>query len=690
MRSTGPRRTILLLGVLLMAVGTDARAAEWAEITTVEQLCAAQPEDMRDLLAAMDLEREGLAGVRAAFEADDLVVACSRLLAYYREGDTGSWLREEVPAGGDARHPKGDAILEDRFVFYQQEDSVPRRADGGHDWDHRGPANDQEWAWALNRHFHIRDLVRAWQETGNPEYAAAIDRHLRDWILHSGPYPGKRSSSSMWRGLEISFRAKAWTRCFHALQDSPQFTPAARLLMLRSLLDHADYLRRFHGGGNWLTMELSGLAAIATRIPEFRRTGDDLDYAGKRLLRELDKQVYPDGAQMELTASYHWVALNNFEQFLLLCEAADRPVDEAYRTKLMAMYHYLAKVLRPNGTIPLNNDADLGDYRPRLLTAAERYDRPEWAYAASGGSEGQRPEDPPSRFMPWAGQLVSRSGWDGEAHWSFFDVGPYGTSHQHADKLHLSVQAGGRDLLVDSGRFAYRGDLAVYRSRYGVRSRAHNVILFDDHEQKGGPKQVRKPLGEDLWQITPEFDFARGSFDDYHGLEPGQAVHTRAVCYVRDNFWVVVDRVTTREPRQVTAFWHWHPDCTVELQDGRVASVDPEATNLALQPIGDVPWEIALVSGRKEGEDLQGWYSARYNSVEANQVAQCSARLEGTRTFAWLLVPERGAVPAYEATLSDGDEDLVTVEIALPDGSRCRLRLPITGDAGATTLVLDP
>ena len=51
-----------------------------------------------------------------------------------------------------------------------------------------------------------------------------------------------------------------------------------------------------------------------------------------------------------------------------------------------------------------------------------------------------------------AGQLVSRSGWDRQAQWSWFDVGPFGSSgHGHRDKLHLSVRIGSVHLLVDAG-----------------------------------------------------------------------------------------------------------------------------------------------------------------------------------------------------------------------------------------------
>merc|ERR1719331_1317894 len=112
-------------------------------------------------------------------------------------------------------------------------------------------------------------------------------------------------------------------------------------------------------------------------------------------------------------------------------------------------------------------------------------------------------------MFEWAGQLVSRSGWDRHAHWSWFDVGPFGSSgHGHRDKLHLSVRIGSVHLLVDAGRFSYDGELAPFRTNYGTRSRGHNVLLLDGHDQVDKPKKASTPLSNNSWSIDPRDDRA--------------------------------------------------------------------------------------------------------------------------------------------------------------------------------------
>ena len=101
--------------------------------------------------------------------------------------------------------------------------------------------------------------------------------------------------------------------------------------------------------------------------------------------------------------------------------------------------------------------------------------------------------------------VVMRSGWGKDAHWGFFDAGPHGISgHQHYDKLHLSVAAHGRPLLVDNGRFTHRQD--IWR-QYFTGSYGHNVILVNGHGQHEGIEVVVEPPRNHA-MVTPAFDFA--------------------------------------------------------------------------------------------------------------------------------------------------------------------------------------
>ena len=74
-------------------------------------------------------------------------------------------------------------------------------------------------------------------------------------------------------------------------------------------------------------------------------------------------------------------------------------------------------------------------------------------------------------------QAVMRSGYERNATWLWFDVGPFGSNPFHAnkDKLNLLVHAHGSMLLVDSGRFAYSGDSFSHARRL-VWWLAHGIV----------------------------------------------------------------------------------------------------------------------------------------------------------------------------------------------------------------------
>jgi len=252
----------------------------WQKIKTIEEVYSLYPERVNHLFQSLDLDREGLQPVKDAVNKGQVVDACNALLAYYRTSNNAKYLHRAQPRPSNKVDSKADSITRDLFVYYELADQVPRISNGQLDWTHQGPDNDIEWAWGLNRHGHLDILLEAYQKTGNRSYAMTIDDHLQHWVTASLPYPGVKSSTAQWRGLEVALRAKNWVRVFYGLLNSDYLTPATRLMMLTRLPDHTHYMSNFHApAGNWLTMEMSGLAMVATAWPEFKQSRDCVAYA---------------------------------------------------------------------------------------------------------------------------------------------------------------------------------------------------------------------------------------------------------------------------------------------------------------------------------------------------------------------------------------------------------------------------
>lgn len=630
----------------------------WLQVNTVAEVCDAYPDRITFLLESMNLETSELKSVQTAFEKGDLPRACEELLAYYRTGTQAAWLRKSsLPPVSNLRNTVADTILQDIFTVQGVSGKSPRTTEGHLDWAHTGPRDDQEWAWGVNRHYPLRSLMSIYLTEGNPEYVTAIDGLIKDWVLSSLPYPAKKSSTAMWRGLEASFRVKMWAQIFYGLMDHEALSPATRLLLLSSIPEHAHYARHFHAKGNWLTMEMSGLATAAAAWPEFRDAPKWIAYSKARMTESLAEQIYPDGVQTELTSHYHYVALHNFDLFKQILAEIEEPLPEEFTRQIESMWQYLAYSMRPDGFGPLNNDSDRDYNRERILKAAGQYDRPDWQYIASNGRVGEEPTNGPSVVFPNAGQVIIRSGFEKDAHWAFFDVGPWGSGHQHNDKLHMSISAYGRDLLIDGGRFAYRGAIADTFRSYARSSESHNVLLIDGEGQAAGPKVSEAPISESSYQLTEAYDYATGDFSDFNNLE-GTATHTRTVCYIRENYWIVVDHINTDRPRDIQTLWHWHPDTKVNVQKKQVVATDNDRGNLRIVPIGKRKWDIELISGQ-HSPSIQGWYSERYNEYQAAIASIYSTRIETSSSFIWLLCPSEYAAPDLKVkVLSQTDEGI--------------------------------
>lgn len=652
-------RNRILLFTLIIPFAVFAQR-KWTEIYSVEDLYRTYPENVQKVFTEIDLNYRGLEKVKQAYEKKDVISASNLLLEYYNSQYSGRARRKVWTDNSNKTNSLADSITRDIFTFQQVTGKVPRKIDEHLVWSFTGPQDDIEWAWALNRHYPVSTLLPLYFETGNPKYVKYIDQFIKDWILESTPYPAKKSSTAMWRGLEVSFRVKVWSKVFYDLMDSKYISPATRLLILSSLPDHAHYARNFHGQTNWLTMEMSGLATFATSWPEFKSSKDNLDYSISAITQSLKEQVYPDGVQTELTSSYHRVALANFSLFKEICEENKIKLPEFFTKQIENMWSYLAYSIRPNGYGVLNNDGDLDYNRERLLTEANKYGREDWKYLASNGQIGKKPNPLPSIVFPWAGQAIFRSGYDSKAHWSFFDIGPWGSGHQHNDKLHLSVSAFGKDFLVDAGRFAYRGEIAEKFRKYATGSKGHNVMLIDGKEQKPGPLLAEKPLSESDYSINKNESYAHGFFDKFDGLE-GECKHDRTLYYKKDNFWIVVDKITTDRPREIQALWHWHPDCKLINQGDRILA-ENSSGNLSIVPVSENDWKIDLIKGQ-EYPEIQGWYSKEYNIYEPSTISVYSTRIESNSIFVWLLFPSEKTETNVKAEIISSTPEEIKVRV---------------------------
>ena len=555
------------------------------------------------LLEALNLYYPGLEKVKRHYERGEVHEACQALLSYYEERGLPEKLWPEPLLHEDSESKEA---LEGIVTFQGITARQAERSSGQLDWFDRGPNKDPEWAWFLNRHQHLRLLL---QERAIKK----INDQLIDWIL-SNPTPRRYRFSATWRPLEAARRIDAWLEIFFTLQKDPAFSEEARLLLLSSLRDHGDFLKKFHAfGGNHLLTEMTALATIALAWPEFKESKKWLQYAKEKVAEEIGKQVYPDGAHKELSNHYQRVVLQSLQRFINLCGEGE----------IENMWDYYAQVMRPDGRGPLNNDSDLEDNRSFLEKGNVFYNREDWSYLCSGGREGQEPDVPASRFYPWAGHAVMREHWGPDSQWAFFDMGPSGSAHQHRDQLHLSLSRGENSFLVDAGRYTYKpGRFREYFS--GPLS--HNVLILDGQGSVPPPNVAQKPFPI-TWQIERNWDFfsAEVRFAGNNWKGQGSAFHKRSIFYLRGRYWLVVDEVKTFGWHEVEVLWHFHPGCSVGVKGDEIYTEEGDFHMVGYAPF---KWKMRKV---------RGLYSNRFNEKEESTAVSCKGVIRGPVVFVWAI-----------------------------------------------------
>ncbi len=581
-----------------------------------------------ELFTVINLDYPGLEKVKKFETQGNRNKAKEALIDYYRLRQKPTWPvnKEERPKQPEFLEDEKENYIEEasrvldrEFSYYEKEAKLDKIID----WD-ANPADDAEWTALLNGHFHWYYLGRAYWETYDEKYAKDFVDQLRSWLtlypelswLPEDKYPWRNTLVAAWR------MDNPWIYAFVYFSDSPNFTTQDRVSMLHSIWQHAEYLLKSKHTGNALVAELTSLFNIATMFPEFKEAPEWKETAIDGLYKELNNQFYPDGAQTELSPHYHMVSLRKFVQAYQLAQKYEIPLPQDFIKRLEKVFEYALYIIKPDFKIPMLNDSDYDqfDMEKWLNLGAELFNRKDMLFAASGGSFGEKPQYTSYSF-PYAGFYITRSGWNKEALYLLFEAGPFGLHHQHEDKLQIDVYAYGRSLILDPGRYTYSS--GPWRN-YFLNTTSHNTITVDEYGQQRRTNQsswiTKNPL-ENRWISNNLFDFATGSYTEGYGTNQ-QMVHIRKVLFVKNDYWIVSDRLYEGNPKDNHAFSSRFQFDTVGATiepDTYISSTNNDDANLLIIPIKKGEFTAEIFEG--QDDPPAGWIGWNYNvKTPASQI----------------------------------------------------------------------
>jgi hypothetical protein len=535
------------------------------------------------------------------------------------------------------------------------------------------PYFTNEWTYVINR-------MEFWNILGKAYWATLDEKYAREWVdqmvkwVNSLPVPNNISPSKTlcWRPIESGIRmAGSWMDAYYYFLFSPSFTPEANLTFVKGVIEHGQSLEKFTldfplRSGNHVAMECNGLGTIGILFPELRKSEDYRNVALDKLNKELDRQVYPDGAEVELTSSYHQVSRLNFMALARLALKNNVTLPDGYLAKLKKMYLYNLRFMDPAGNLPPFNDSGIEVTATSLEEAYGIWGDEEFLFGATLGKKGKKPSFD-SYFFNWAGYYVMRSGWDYSDNCLYFDAGPVGFGHEHEDLLNLYLYSHGKILLTESGCSDY--DKSKWRC-YILSTQAHNTIIVDGKEQHRGDIQSSRLIKEPLknpWVNSPLFDYGKGTYSsgyqikryipklympkEYVGEKDSSISHTRHVIFLKPWYYIAVDFLEGKGEHSYDAHFHLDaPDAKIDAKTLAVHSLRTDSVQLGLFPMDVKNLKVKIVKGQED--PVLGWIPEQKRPIPT---VVYSRKEEAPAVFSTFLFPYQTKKPEvnYRKLMAD-------------------------------------
>lgn len=543
----------------------------------------------------------------------------------------------------------------------------------------RGDGSDVRVLWELNRLGHLVVLGRAYVASRDEEFAEEFFAQIESWRAQNPEGLGPNWACAM----EVSLRAMNLLAAFRLMRGS-RALDEGRLSSLLALFDaHGRHVRRnlefsYISTGNHYLSDVAGLLWLGICLPELSEAGAWRAFALRELLRELDKQVLPDGADCEVSTGYHRFVTELFLYSFLLCRANGIEVEERHWRRLRSMLEYVRAYLRPEGRAPLVGDADGG----QALSLVRR-DADDHAYlVALGAALFREPHfkvsEPPPEELFWllgteglrayseletagarssesavfehAGVCVLREG-DLYLMLSASGTGLGGRgAHGHNDALAVEVSACGVNFISDPGTYIYTSDA---RARQLFRSTGyHSTVEVDGAEQNTTSADTPFIIGDEARPRVVGFaksagrDFAAAVHHGYERLRSGPVTHHRAVLFdKRQRYWLVEDTLEGEGEHDLRFVFHAAPGRSVRAHD--IAAVElfdegsaNEESAVEISDEGTGARLVVASLGGCGGVKLEQRWSSRAYGSKVETVAACWM-LRALLPFKarWLLLP---------------------------------------------------
>lgn len=495
---------------------------------------------------------------------------------------------------------------------------------------------DVKYVWELNRHQFLPYLGFAYYIKGKEKYAIKFKDLILRWIKQNPPLFGVN-----WLfGLELSLRITSWIFSLWFFKDSKIInnTPFFKKVF-KSMFQHAYYLKYFYtrNSYNHTVGDIFGIYFFSKIFEEVKpmNTWERLFF--KKFKKQIFLQTKPDGVDVEKSINYHRFVLEFFILFLILNYKELNPKE---KLRVQKMFKFLLYSIKPNGKFPNIGDADDAIVLPHLFTNNKKYrhlfnmgsilfkkgdlkyiskeiDTLSLLFFGNNGFIKYNkiiPEKPKKKLSIFddTGYITLRNDWSDKANYLFIDFrnfGPNIAGHSHSDITNFIFCFNGKDLIVDSGTYAYNKSKKI-RNFY-KSSEAHNVISINSKNQA----DLLPWFGwKNLPKIRRNIEFNSENLDTYciHEGYNDFLVKRRIQCPTDISDLNIIDTVSIRnknyikEAINVDLFFHFSKNVKINIENSKIIL----NTNIQLEISSNFKFKIQLYNS---------YYSTEYGEKISNK-----------------------------------------------------------------------
>jgi uncharacterized heparinase superfamily protein len=456
-------------------------------------------------------------------------------------------------------------------------------------------AKNVERLWLYNLHY-FNDLTAY----GAEQAVLLHTQMIQDWILGNPPTKG-----TGWEPYPLSLRIVNWIKWSLA---GNRLSNTAR----HSLAVQVRYLRRrleFHLLGNHLfengkALVFAGLFFEGPEAESWYQTGL------KVLTSQLEEQVLSDGGHFERSPMYHALILEGLLDIIHLHQVFGITFPSSWRVTASQMLLWIQATSHPDGEVSFFNDTTF-NAAPRLHDLAK--------YSLTIGV--------PLEEAPSGSLLLGPSGFarlESRGAVLLADVGTVGPSylpgHAHAETLSFELSVSGKRIVVNSGISCYGTTSERIRQR---STPAHSTLIVDGQNSSvvwSGFRVAQRACAKLRRFKNGSTSILSASHNGYKRLR-GRPIHIRT-WQLDDHSLEVTDQVEGNSDHEIEIVFHFHPEISVHLLDGRNAiALSSAERDIRIELDPSLSWRVAAGS----------WHPAF-------GLSQPNVRLQGSRNA---LLPQR-------------------------------------------------